>query len=74
MELMPGGDLLKFLREAKREHVRTELRSLNDEGRELEMEYGSQTVEDFLFNFLNRDQKSLEDKEEDSLWKKVDFK
>ena len=51
MELMPGGDLLKFLREAKREHVRTELRSLNDEGRELEIEYGSQTVEDFLFIF-----------------------
>ena len=22
MELMPGGDLLKFLREAKRDHVR----------------------------------------------------
>ena len=30
--------------------------------------------EDFLFNFLKRDQKSLEDKEGDSLWKKVDLK
>ena len=30
--------------------------------------------EDFLFNFLMRDQKSLEDKEEDSLLKNVDFK
>ena len=30
--------------------------------------------EDFLFNFLKRDQKSLEDEEADSLWKKVDFK
>ena len=30
--------------------------------------------EDFLFNFLKRDQKSLEDKEEDSLQKNVDFK
>ena len=30
--------------------------------------------EDFLFNFLKRDQKSLEDEEEDSLQKKVDFK
>ena len=30
--------------------------------------------EDFLFNFLKRDQKFLEDEEEDSLWKKVDFK
>ena len=29
---------------------------------------------DFLFNFLKRDQKSLEDEEEDSLRKKVDFK
>ena len=30
--------------------------------------------EDFLFNFLKIDQKSLEDEEEDSLRKKVDFK
>ena len=30
--------------------------------------------EDFLFNFLKIDQKSLEDKEEDSLQNKVDFK
>ena len=29
---------------------------------------------DFLFKFLKRDQKSLEDEEENSLWKKVDFK
>ena len=30
--------------------------------------------EDFLFNFLKRHHKSLEDNEQDNMWKKVDFK